>query len=70
MGIILYQELPHLQELGVRLICPALIKCWLIMTALDGAGGALAVPVNTGWKELEGEPRAVAPRRVQPPALA
>lgn len=26
--------------------------------------GALPVPVNTDWKELEGEPRAAAPHRV------
>lgn len=31
---------------------------------------ALPVPFNIGWKELEGEPRAAAPHRVQLPALA
>ena len=26
VGITLYQELPRLQELGARLLCPALVK--------------------------------------------
>ena len=41
-----------------------LSKHWLTVTALEGTGRALPVPVNTGWKELEGEPRAAAPHRV------
>lgn len=69
MEITLYQELFRLQELCVRLLCPALVKCLLIVTALDragvGVGGwVLCLSQLTDWKELEGEPRAAALHRV------
>lgn len=64
VGLTLYQELPHLQELDARLLRLAVVKELINRDRPGWDWEALPVPVNTGWKELEGEPRAAAPHRV------